>query len=39
MKKKKKNMEVGVPYFRNKNLVIAHQNKHPKGVGFDAAQK
>jgi hypothetical protein len=30
--KKKKNMETMVSYFRNKTLVIAHQNKHPKGV-------
>jgi hypothetical protein len=32
-------MEVGVSYFKNKNLVYAHQNKHLKGVGYDVAQK
>jgi hypothetical protein len=39
MKKKKKNIEVGVSYFKDKNLVNAHQNKHPKGVGYVVAQK
>jgi hypothetical protein len=32
-------MEAGVSYFKNKNLVNTHQNKHPKGVGYVVAHK
>jgi len=32
-------MEAWVSYFRDKNLVNTHQNKHPKGVVFAVAQK
>jgi hypothetical protein len=32
-------MEARVSYFKDKNLVNAHQNKHPKGVGYATAQK
>jgi hypothetical protein len=32
-------MEAWASYFKDKNLLSAHQDKHPKGVRYVAAQK